>query len=90
MTHVWIFNGYGAQFPAAVFSSRDLADSWIRQNALSGTLTQYPVDVSVLDWSIQQGSFRPTKPNHATAQFKQSFTSAAQPHDHYTDGRTDA
>jgi len=90
MTHLWIFNGSGAQFPAAVFSSRDLADAWIRQHGLSGTLTQYPLDVSALDWSIQQGFFRPTKPNHATPQFKQSFTSASQPHHHYTDGVADA
>ena len=90
MKIVWVFNGSGAQFPAAVFSSRELGDAWIRQNGLSGTLTQYPLDISALDWSIQQGFFQPTKPYHVEPRFKQSFTSASQAHHHYTDGVADA
>ncbi len=90
MTHVWIFNGSNAQFPSAVFSTRELADGWIRQRGLSGTLTQYPLDISALDWAVQQGFFRPSKPEHSAPKFVQSFTSASQPHHHYSSGVADA
>lgn len=90
MKSVWVFNGLKASFPAAVFSSRELADAWIKENGISGTLTQYPLDISALDWSIQCGLFQPKQPKHSTPEFKQSFTSASQRHHHYTDGMADA
>ena len=90
MKSVWVFNGSGAQFPAAVFSTRELAAAWIEEHGLTGMLTEYPVDVSALDWSVGQGFFRPTKAKHQTPEFKQSFTSASQAHHHFQDGSPDA
>jgi hypothetical protein len=33
-------------FPSAVFTSRDLAETWIERHKLHGTLTAYPLAVS--------------------------------------------
>lgn len=86
MQLIWIFNGTNSRFPAAAFSSEELAVTWIRQHRLSGTLTQYLLDTPALDWAIASGWFKPSKPHHAEPGFIQSFTSASQPHRHYTDG----
>jgi hypothetical protein len=90
MQLLWIFNGANTKLPAAVFSSEELAAAWIKQNRLSGTLTQYPLDMSALDWATESGWFQPSKPHHAEPSFIQSFTSASQPHRHFTDGVADA
>jgi hypothetical protein len=90
MQLLWIFNGANASFPSAVFSSEELAQSWIRQNRLTGTLTQYLLDTPALDWAIQSGWFKRSKEHHASPGFIQSFTSASQPHQHFTDGVADA
>ena len=84
--YVWVFNGNGARFPSAVFSSREKAEAWIAAHALSGTLTRYPIDQSVYDWAIEQGYFAPTGERHTTAAFIQNFSSAHQEHYHYEDG----
>jgi hypothetical protein len=83
---VWVFCGSRAAFPAGVFRTKDEAEVWIRNNRLTGTLTQYPVGVGVYDWAVQQGFFKPKKPEHALPQFIQSFSSASQDHDHYENG----
>lgn len=83
---VWVFVGDKGPFPSAVFSSREKAEAWIKAHALSGTLTQYPVDQSVYDWAIAQGFFVPKDDRHRTAAFIQNFSSAHQAHYHYQDG----
>ena len=90
MKFLWIFNGANSSFPSAVFSSEELAVTWIESNRLSGTLTQYLLDTPVLDWAIQSGWFKPSKPHHESPAFIQSFTSASQPHRHFTDGVAEA
>ena len=90
MQHFWIFNGSNASFPSAVFSTEELAAAWVQQHKLTGTLTQYLLDTPALDWAVQSGWFKQSKPHHQSPSFIQSFTSASQPHRHFTDGVADA
>lgn len=85
-TIVWVFCGDIGRFPSAVFLSKDVAESWIRLHSLTGTLTAYPVDISVYDWAIANGFFTPKKDEHTRASFIQNFSSASQEHYHYEDG----
>lgn len=39
MESVWVFNG-GGTFPAAVFTTRELAEAWIARHKVSGVLTK--------------------------------------------------
>ena len=83
----WVFCGTKAAFPSAVFQTKEDAESWIQVNRLNGTLTQYPVGISVYDWAVQEGLFKPKKEEHSLPSFIQSFSSASQEHYHYEDGR---
>ena len=66
---VWVFNGARGNFPAGIFGSPDLAERWIAHHRLTGTPTEYPVDIGVYDWVISQGFFRPSKPHQTTSDF---------------------
>jgi hypothetical protein len=83
---VWVFNGDGGRFPAAVFSSREQAEAWIRRRAVSGVLTAYPLDVGVFDWAVARGAFTPKRDEQTTPEFIQRFSSAHQKHIHYENG----
>lgn len=85
--YVWVFCGEGARFPAAVFSSRATAETWIAANHVSGVLTAYPMDESSYDWAVRKGFFKPKTEVHAGPKFIQRFSSAYQKHVHYFDGR---
>jgi hypothetical protein len=84
---VWVFCGPKAAFPSGVFWSKDQAQAWIVANRLSGTLTEYPVGVGTYDWAVGEGLFRPSKPEHRQPAFIQTFSCAAQAHEHYEDGQ---
>ena len=84
---VWIFNGSRSAFPSAVFQSKDAAVAWIKEDRLSGTLTQYPVDVPVYDWAIEHGYFKPRRPYQQSPDFIGTFSSASQNHLHFEDGQ---
>ncbi len=86
MKEVWIFNGSENIFPSAVFATRTTAEQWIRQYNLSGTLTHYPVDISVYDWVIKKDYFKPEKEYQSSPRFIQSFSSAYMEHYHYEHG----
>lgn len=75
----------GAQ-PSAVFRTKEDAEVWISSLKLTGTLTAYPVSVSVYDWTVQMGYFTAKQPHHLTSQFVGRFSSAYLDHDHYSDG----
>ena len=83
---VWVFNGSGGSFPSGVFSGREKAEDWIRLHKLSGTLTEYPLDMGVYDWAIENGFFTPRKDHQLKADFIGTFSSASQKHDHYVNG----
>lgn len=80
-TTVWVFNGDGgAGFPSGVFASRASAEAWIRQNKLTGVLTEYPLGVGVYDWAVQRNLFVPKRPEHSSPKFIGGFSSAHQSH----------
>jgi hypothetical protein len=81
--HVWIFSGVRNHFPSAVFYEKEQAETWIAENGLSGTLTKYPVGISVYDWAVKKGVFVPTTAEHASPDFVANFSSAAQEHFHF-------
>jgi hypothetical protein len=83
---VWVFNGAKGKFPSAVFSKKELAEDWVKRNRLTGTLTAYPLDISVYDWSVSNGYFSPKHDEHRTPDFIGRFSSAYQEHYHYEDG----
>jgi hypothetical protein len=87
MDSVWVFNGDSSTFPAAVFTTQELAETWIADNKLSGCLTKYPLDVSVYDWVIAKGYWEPKKPYQHEPKFKQCFSSAYLEHYHYEEGK---
>lgn len=84
--YIWIFNGPRNSFPSATFSTLEKAESWIKENKLSGTLTQYPIDIPVYDWAINNGYFKPKNELQKNAKAIANFSSASQEHFHYTDG----
>ena len=85
LKEVWVFNGPNNQFPSAVFRSRDLAEAWIERHKLRGTLTAYPLDVSVYDWVRGRGYFEPKREEQTRPAFIANFSSAYQEHYHYGD-----
>jgi hypothetical protein len=83
---VWIFNGSKAHFPSGAFALRDSAETWIKKHSLSGTLTRYPMDVSVYDWAVSKSYFKPSRDEHRSSEFIAQFSSASQEHYHYENG----
>lgn len=83
MREVWVFSGEKSHYPSAIFAEKSEAERWISQMKLSGTLTKYPVGISVYEWAIGQGYFKPKTDNHLTAEFIGNFTTAGQEHYHY-------
>jgi len=84
---VWVFNGSGGQFPSGVFTTVEIAEEWIAKHKLSGTLTWYPLDIGVYEWTIKKEYFSPRKDHQKTPTFIQRFSSAYTGHDHYENGR---
>jgi hypothetical protein len=87
---VWVFNGQTNHFPSALFAELHLAESWIQENRLTGVLTAYPLNISVYDWTTQNGYFKPKADHHTTSEFIGNFSSAYQDHEHYYKGLTGA
>lgn len=83
---VWVFHGTGGHFASGVFSSKENAEQWIERHGLTGILTLYPLDKGVYEWSLDNHSFTPKKPEHTQAGFIQKFSSASQDHYHYENG----
>jgi hypothetical protein len=86
---VWIFLADRGHWPSGVFSSREAAFQWIAEHHLTGMITKYPVDAGVYDWAVTTGAFRPSKPQHSSSEFIGGFTTAAQEHEHFSDGIRD-
>lgn|SRR5262245_47338834 len=84
--YVWVFVGNAARFPAAIFSTAGSARQWISRYALTGTLTRYPVDVSVYDWAIEKGFFTVRNERHSAPEFIGGFSTAYQEHYHFVGG----
>jgi hypothetical protein len=63
-----------------------LAEVWIKQHGLTGTLTQCPINEGVWDWAVRSQMFTPKKEEQKAAWFIENFSSASQEHFHYEDG----
>ena len=83
---VWVFNGARSTFPSGVFVTRGMAEDWIRKHALTGTLTQYPLNIGMYEFTIAAGHFSPRKPHHTTSEFIGTFSGGGLNHFHYEDG----
>jgi hypothetical protein len=84
---IWVFHGAESRYTSAVFTERAIAEAWIFENALSGMLTKYPLNVGIYDWAIQNGYFTPKKEAHTSPDFIGKFTTASQEHFHYENGK---
>jgi len=62
---------------------------WINSNKLSGTLTEYPVDIGVFEWAVGNQYFSPSNTAQTSPEFVQKFSSASQQHYHFEDGRSE-
>ena len=85
----WLFHGIGGSFASGVFETKDLAEEWIKENSLYGTLTKYPVNKGIYNQAIEKGYFTITKEYQVEGGFIQKFTSASQEHYHYECGFKD-
>ena len=56
---MWIFNGENSKFPSGVFSSLANGIEYIKKYNLSGTITEYPIDMGCYDWAVSLGYFVP-------------------------------
>lgn len=84
---VWVFHGEGDRcLSSAVFSTLELAESWVAKYKLSGVLTRYPVDISVYDWALQEGLITIRYQSHTSPQWIQQLSSAHLEHYHYENG----
>ncbi|RJE77126.1 hypothetical protein BGP78_10170 [Pseudoalteromonas sp. MSK9-3] len=90
MNWVWVFNKNSNGFSGGVFSTLELAESWIKENKLSGLITKYPLDQGVFDWAIENDmhSIKKEKLAEKSKQpnFIGGFTTASQEHYHYENG----
>ena len=85
---VWVFNGERSRRPAGIFTTREAAESWIRERGLSGTLSEFPLDVGAYDHAVGEGLFTPKKPHEFSAEFIADFSPRLF-HDHWRDGATE-
>lgn len=86
LNSVFVFSGDKNHLPSAVFSTEETARKWIRENSLSGTLTEYPIDDPIYDWAIRGGHFEPRSNDQRSADFIANFSSAHQNHFHFEEG----
>ncbi len=84
MKYIWVFTGVGnSSFPSGVFSEKSIAEKWIFENRLEGTLTKYPIDVPLYDWSVANGYFTPKNEFQKNSKAIANFSSAYLEHYHY-------
>ena len=83
---IWVFCGEQSFFPSGVFNDLDIAEAWIKKHGLSGTLTEYPINVGVYDWIVAKGYFTPKYPSQKSARFIGKFSSAYLNHFHFQNG----
>lgn len=88
---IWIFHASGARFAGGAFQDLALAEGWIERHKLTGVLTAYPLDEGCFDWALRTGrtGMREQKIEEKKADpaFIGGFTSAAQEHSHFEDGK---
>jgi len=83
---VWVFNGENSRLPSGIFTTKQAAEEWVRANGLSGTLSEYPLDIGTYDHALANGLFVPKTDKEKSSWFKADF-SPRMPHDHWSDGQ---
>lgn len=83
---VWVFTAPLADFPGGFVESRARAEEWISRHKLTGVLTEYPLDIGVYDWAVEQGFFAPKRPEQRSPRYVGAFTSARTVHVHFDNG----
>ena len=78
---MWVLN-CGGYFPCGVFDSKEAAEKAIEKYGLTGTLTQYPINMLVYDWAFENGYLNRNK-SEETPEFVGKYTTAYQDHYHY-------
>ena len=86
---IYVFMGKGANFPAGTFNNKENAIEWIEKYALSGVLSEYPIDVGLYDWAIEKGYFDVKKDYQKESKFVEKFTCASINHFHFEEGKID-
>ena len=76
----------GARMPSGLFSTQIGAEKWISDNRLTGVLTEFPVDIGVLDWAIRFAGFSPPPEKRSSPAYVGRFTSGAVVHFHFEGG----
>ena len=84
--YMWVVQGSRASFPSAIFSSKEKAVQWIEKYKISGMLSKYPIDISIYDWTIMKGFFKPKRDDQKTSDFIQSFSTVYIEDSQYVDG----
>ena len=87
MKSVYIFQGNDVNYPCAVFSTFETAEVWIKEQNVTGTLTVYPLDISVVEWAVAMGYFTPKNDDEKTPGFMVNFTSVNNMNYHYENGQ---
>jgi hypothetical protein len=77
---VWVFNGWKARFPCAVFSTRAAALAWIERSGVRGTLTEMPLDESTYDHTVRTGGRVPPPDPRTVATWSSRLS-----HEHFDD-----
>lgn len=85
---VWVFCDDERRAPAAVFTQLSLALDWVAAQKSSGTLTRYPLDTGVYDWSVSAGLLEPVQDAQRTSEFIATYQSPHLDHLHFEDGQT--
>lgn len=88
--YIWVFNAAHSRFSGGIFENLIDAEHWIQINKLTGVLTQYPLNIGVLDWAIanEVTNMKPEKLalKQKDPNFVGGFTSASMEHYHYENG----
>jgi len=87
---VWVFVSRRGSFPSGIFKDKKSATLWIEKYDLTGVLTCYPLGEGVYDWAIENNYFKVKKEHQKKAEFIGKFSSAAQEHYHFKEGKLDA
>ncbi|RZJ50569.1 MAG: hypothetical protein EOO19_02895 [Chryseobacterium sp.] len=84
---ILVFVGEEANLPSGIFTTLEKAKEYIEKYSLSGTLTQFPLDIGIYDWAIQEDFFSVKNEYQKESKFIQRFSCASMEHFHFEDGK---
>lgn len=84
---LWVFRGGDVGKISGVFTPKLLAEEWIHQHRLSGTLRAYPVNTGVYDWAVSQEVLVPKNDFERSPEFIADCVRASQEYYVYEGGK---